>query len=428
MKEKMAVLRNCSKIQKAFSFIEQDQDHTLEQQIELALIPAYSNHEEKKARRFREMIEEMGYKAEQDEVFNTFTCIPGPEGSPVVMMSAHLDTVFPPDTELKLRREGSRIYLPGICDDTRGCAEILAILRAMKAAEIRPACTLLIGGNVGEEGVGNFRGMRHIFLEKKRKVDAFLSIDGTGDYLTYGGVSDVQMRITFRGPGGHSMGAYGLVNPVHCMGRAIGRIAEERAPLDPFTIYNVSTVSGGTGVTSIASECSMTMDIRSADAAVMTAFRDKCIAIARDCAEEEYARWEKERAYACADGKTPKFDPEARITVEVEELSGSLGAVQSEDCEIVRIVKAAYESCGIQPIMRTLASTDSNIPLSLGIPAVTVSRGGSCGNIHDISEWFDPTDAWKGTQRNFMSLLALTGVEGVCPPLISRTQTLMQDD
>lgn len=420
MKEKVMALRSSEKVRKAFSFIEQDQAHTVEQQIELAMIPAYSNHEEKKAGRFREMIEEIGYKAEQDEVFNTFVRIPGPEGSPVVMMSAHLDTVFPMDTELTLRREGSRICLPGICDDTRGCAEILAILRAMKAADIRPACTLLIGGNVGEEGVGNFRGMRHIFHEKKMKVDAFVSIDGNGDYLTYGGVSDVQMRITFRGPGGHSMGAFGLVNPIHCMGRAIGRISEERTPLDPFTIFNVSTVSGGTGVTSIASECSMTMDIRSAEASVMTAFRDKCVAIAKACAEEEYDRWEKERDYACAGGRTPKFDPDARISVEVEELSGSFGAVQPEDCEIVRIVKAAYEASGIQPDMRVLASTDSNIPLALGIPAVTVSRGGLCGNIHDVSEWFDPTDAWRGTQRNFMSLLALTGVEGVCLPLISK--------
>ena len=423
MEEKIRTLHDSACVQKALAFIEQDADHITEQQIELALIPAYSNHEEQKAARFKEMIEEMGYEAVQDEVLNTYTIIPGPENSPVVWVSAHLDTVFPMDTELKLRREGSRICIPGICDDTRGCAEVLALLRAMKEADIRPACTLIIGGDVGEEGVGNFRGMRHIFETKNTKVDAFISIDGCGDQLTYGGVSDVQYRITFRGPGGHSMGAFGLVNPIMCMGRTIARIAEQRVPNDPFTIFNVSTVKGGTGVTSIASECSFTMDVRSADGEVMKAFHQKCLDIAHECADEEYARWEEERNWSAANGRRKNFDPDARIQISTEELSGSMGGIQDESCEIVTILKNAFEVSGVQPVLRSLSSTDANIPLSKGIPAATICSGGKSGGTHDISEWYDPTDAYKGVQKNLLCVLALTGVEGLCGPLISKTQT-----
>ena len=423
MKEKLAALKNSEKVKKAFEFIKADEENTVAQQIELAGIPAYSNHEAEKAARFREMIEEMGYETVQDEVCNTFAVIPGPEGSPIVMVSAHLDTVFPLETDLTMHMEGSRICRPGICDDTRGCAEVLGMLRAMKAADLKPACTLYIGGDSGEEGVGNFRGMRHIFNTKGTKVDAFVSVDGCGDQLTYGGVSDVQYRITFKGPGGHSMGAYGLVNPLMCMGRTIAKIEELRPPLDPFTIFNVSTVKGGTGVTSIASECSFTMDVRSASADVMRAFHEKCVEIAKQCADEEYERWAEVRAFQTAEGKVVRFDPEAKITVEHEEISGSLGAVQDENCEIVQILKAAYEAAATEPIMRSLSSTDANIPLSLGIPAATISGGGKSGGTHDISEWYDPTDSYKGVQRNLLCVLALTGIEGVCEPLISKTQT-----
>ena len=422
MNEAIQTLYSSEKIQKAMAFIKEDAENTLQQQIELAGIPAYSNHEEKKAARFREIIEEMGYQTIQDEVGNVFAVIEGPKDAPVVVVTAHLDTVFPMDTDLTMRREGSRICMPGICDDTRGCAEVLAILRAMKAADIRPACTLWIGGDVGEEGVGNFRGVRHIFNTKKTKVDAFVSIDGHGDHLTYGALSDVQFRVTFRGPGGHSVGAYGLVNPVECMGRTIARISQERVPLEPFTIFNVSTVQGGTGVTSIASECSFTMDVRSKDTKIMEDFHAKCLQIAQECAEEEYERWAVEREFAVKNSKELRFDPEARIQMSTEELGGSTGGVQDENCEIISLLKDAFRICGIEPKMRELASTDANIPLSLGIPAATITSGGDSGGTHDISEWYDPADAYKGVQKNLVCILSLTGVEGVIPPQISKKQ------
>ena len=424
MNEAIQILYDSEKIQKALSFLKEDAENTVAQQIELASIPAYSNHEEKKAARIREIIEEMGYQTKQDEVGNVFAVIEGPKEAPVVMVTAHIDTVFPMDTDLTMHREGSRICMPGICDDTRGCAEVLAILRAMKEADIRPACTLLIGGDVGEEGVGNFRGVRHIFNTKQTKVDAFISIDGHGDHLTYGALSDVQFRITFRGPGGHSVGAYGLVNPVECMGRAIARISQERVPLEPFTIFNVSTVQGGTGVTSIASECSFTMDVRSKDTKIMEDFHAKCLKIAEECAEEEYERWTVEREFAVKNSKELRFDPEARIQMSTEELGGSTGGVQDENCEIIALLKDAFRICGIEPKMRELASTDANIPLSLGIPAATITSGGDSGGTHDISEWYDPTDAYKGVQKNLVCILSLTGVEGVIPPQISKTQTI----
>ena len=183
------------------------------------------------------------------------------------------------------------------------------------------------------------------------------------------------------------------------------------------------TVKGGTGVTSIASECSFTMDVRSADAEVMRNFRTRCLEIAHECAEEEYARWEEERNRLGTKNSARRFNYEAKIELDYEEIGGSIGGVQDENCEIVTILRNAFTAAGIEPEMRALSSTDANIPLSVGIPAATISCGGARGGTHDISEWYDPTDAYHGVQKNLLCVLALTGVEGLAGPLISKTQT-----
>ena len=221
MEQTVRQIQQSTPYQKAAAFILEDCAKTLEQQLELVQIPAFSHQEERKARRVKEMMEEAGYTPEMDEVHNVFTTIKGTGGGPTVLLTAHLDTVFPPETPLVPRWEGTRVYCPGIADDTRGCAEILNLLRTFRAAGLKPAGDIIIGANVGEEGLGDLKGMRCFFGKNPDLVDGYISLDGAGERYCYGAMGSYRYRVTFRGPGGHSNGDFGVVNPIHALGRAI---------------------------------------------------------------------------------------------------------------------------------------------------------------------------------------------------------------
>ena len=405
--------------QEATAFIEKDERNTIAQQLELVQIPAFSNHEERRARRFKELMEAEGYSAQMDEVNNVYTVIPGAGSGPTLYVSAHLDTVFPLDTPLNPRLEKGVIHCPGISDDTRGLAEILALLRVFRKTGIQPVGTLILGGNVGEEGLGNLRGMRHFFQNHKDKIDGFFSIDGAGTGYTYGGTGSVRYKVTFRGPGGHSYGDFGCVNPVHAMGRAIALIGELRTPEIPKTTFNVGVVEGGTSVNAIAYECSMLVDMRSDEQAELDKLHQEILECIRQGTEQENQRWESERTWnRNLFGRT--YDPSARITVEFEKVGDRPCGNQSQESPIVQTVVEAYQALGVDPPAVAHSSTDANIPLSLHIPAVTISGGGRSGNCHSLNEWFDTTDSFKGTQRILLAVLGCTGLRGISTPLLPK--------
>lgn len=419
MRAEMERLLGSEAFQRAASFIERDSENTIRQQIELTCIPAFSNQEGEKSRRFKELVEKEGYLAEQDEVGNVYTRIPGCGEGPTLYVTAHLDTVFPMDTPLEPYWEGSRIYCPGIADDTRGCAEILALLRALRELGTRPVGNLILGANVGEEGLGDLRGMRHFFQRQGDEVDGFFSIDGAGEDYIYGGTGSIRYKVTFRGPGGHSYGDFGCVNPIHAMGRAIGYIGELRVPEEPKTTFNVGVVEGGTSINAIPYQCSMLVDMRSDDQSSLEKLHQEILACIRRGVEEENRRWAQEREWVHSTaGRT--YDPSARVTVEWEQVGNRPGGSQPTGCPIVQLVEESARALGQELKGVAHSSTDANIPLSLGIPACTLGGGGSCGGCHSLEEWFDTAGAYRGTQRLLLTALACVGLEGIAPPLLPK--------
>ncbi len=405
---------------KAAAFIEKDAAHTLDQQLELVKIPAFSRHEQAKSARFREMAEAEGYEMLTDEVHNTYTVIRGTDpDAPTVFISAHLDTVFPLDTPLEPRFEGTRIVCPGICDDTRGCAEILSLMRTFKRCGIHPKGTLIIGANVGEEGLGDLYGMRHFFSQHADSVDACFSLDGAGKGLIYGATGSIRYKVIFRGPGGHSYGDYGLVNPIHAMGRAISYISELRTPELPKTTFSVGVVSGGTSVNSIAYECSMLIDMRSDENYTLKEIHDKIVDAVNKAVRDENERWTEERLWnKNMTGRT--YDINARLSVEFIEVGNRPGGSQSLCSPFMSTVSQVYEVLGREKKYIDHLSTDINIPISLGIPSCSISCGGTSANNHSLDEWYDPTDAHIGVQDTLLVLLTLLGVEGICEPMLEK--------
>ncbi len=403
MSNTLQAIYNSPKFQDAVAFFQKDAEHTIDQQIELVQISSFSNHEENRAAHFKKMIEAEGYEATMDEVCNVQVTIPGTGDGPTVLVSAHLDTVFPPETDLTVKRDGIRICCPGIGDDTRGCAEVLSLLRGIREAGIKPVGTLILGGNVGEEGLGNLRGVRHIFANRT-DIDAFVSIDSAGPVLCYGGTGSYRYKVHFHGYGGHSNGDFGLPNPIHAMGRAISAIAKLEVPKEPRTTFNVGVVEGGTSVNSIAHDCSMLIDMRSNGTEALETLNKQVLALIEEAVQRENDRWVNDK----------------KITYTLELMGYRPAGAQSADAPIVQTYAEAIRMVGCEPNFLPAASTDANIPLSLGIPAVTVSGGGNSGDAHTITEWFDPTDSHLGSIRNLLAILALVGMDGVSDPVISK--------
>ena len=417
MKEAIQTLLTSDKMTHAFEYLKQDEAHTIDQQIELVQISSFSPFEEKRAIRFKELLTEAGLDPVMDEVHNVYAHIHGTGNGPTLYVSAHLDTVFPPETPLPVKREGTKIYAPGIGDDTRGLAEILTLARAIRESGLKPVGDIIIGGNVGEEGLGDLRGMRHFFSKNADKVDGFISVDGAGCLICHGGTGSHRYEVTFRGPGGHSFGAFGLVNPIFAMGRAISYISELRTPREPKTTFSVGVVNGGTSINAIAYECSMLVDIRSNGLKELEELDAKLQECIKRAVEDENNRWETERSY---EESKDSFDHNGRITVEVKQIGNRPAGSQPKDCEIVSATASAFQACGEDVEFESAGSTDANIPISLGIPAICVGGGGKGGACHSVDEWYDSKDAYKGSQRVLAAIFALVGLDGVSEPLLSK--------
>jgi acetylornithine deacetylase/succinyl-diaminopimelate desuccinylase-like protein len=366
--------------------------------IELTEIPAPPFGEDKRAQRFAEMLREAGLSdVTIDEVGNAVGRRPGKKGDRVIAYSAHLDTVFPPDTDVTVRFDDEKMYAPGIGDNTRGLVTVLAVLRALQETGIATNADVLFIGNVGEEGLGDLRGVKHLFREGAPGIDTLIAVDGGETHrIVFGGVGSHRYRVTFRGPGGHSWGAFGLASPHHALGRAIA-IFVENAPsvtsVGEKTSYNVGRIGGGTSINSIAFESWMEIDMRSGSQdklddidAVLQA------AIEQALQEENAARLE---------------GPE--LTVDVERVGTRPAALGDAQSAVVQRAVAATEAFGIEPQLR-ISSTDANLPLSKGIPAVTMSRGGISGNSHAPDEWWQNQDGHIGIQIGLITLLAEAGI------------------
>jgi acetylornithine deacetylase/succinyl-diaminopimelate desuccinylase-like protein len=350
--------------------------------IELTEIPAPPFGEEKRAQRFAEMLREAGLSdVTIDEVGNAIGRRPGKSGDRVIAYSAHLDTVFPIETDVTVKFDDEKMYAPGIGDNTRGLVTVLGVLRALQETGITTDADILFIGNVGEEGLGDLRGVKHLFRDGAPRIDT---------------VGSHRYRVTFRGPGGHSWGAFGLASPHHALGRAIA-IFVENAPsvtsTGEKTSYNVGRIGGGTSINSIAFESWMEVDMRSGSQDKLDDIDAVLKAAVEQALQEENA--------ARRDG------PE--LTVDVERVGTRPAAAGDDESPIVQRAVAATRSFGIEPDLR-ISSTDANLPLSKGIPAVTMSRGGISGNSHAPAEWWQNADGHIGIQIGLITLLAEAGL------------------
>jgi len=364
-------------VREAKAFIRTDYDRFVKELIALTEIPAPPFKEERRAAAYLGMLQQHGLsEVERDQEGNVMGVRRGTGGGPMLAVLAHLDTVFPEGTDVKVRREGTRLMAPGIGDDTRALALMLSVIRAMNAAKLATRSDILFVGNVGEEGEGDLRGVKYLLRKGKYKdrITLFLSIDG-GEQgtITRGGVGSKRYRVAFKGPGGHSYGAFGLVNPAYAMAAAIARFSDIQVPASPKTTFNVGVVSGGTSVNSIPAEVSMDVDIRSESCAELAKVDATFLSIVKN---------------AVADENRARSTREGRIEADPRVIGERPCGETSMEAPILKTAAAVVQSFGLKPSY-SISSTDSNIPMSMGIPALTIGRGGPGGRSHSPDEWID---------------------------------------
>jgi len=394
----IAALTGNRNVQAAMQHIVAIEPQSRRDLIELTEIPAPPFGEEKRGVRFAELLREAGLgDVTIDEVGNVIGRRPGRGGGRVIGYSAHLDTVFPIETDVTVRFDDEKMYAPGIGDNTRGLVTVLGVLRAMEHAGLETDADVLFIGNVGEEGLGDLLGVKHLFRDGAAKIDTLIAVDGgESERIVFGGVGSHRYRVTFRGPGGHSWGAFGLASPHHALGRAIALFVENAPAVTGVgekTSYNVGRIGGGTSINSIAFESWMEVDMRSGNQGKL----DDIDAVLQAAIEQ--ALQEENRARL--DG------PE--LTVDVERVGTRPAAAGDAGSPVVQRAIAATRAFDIEPELR-ISSTDANLPISKGIPAVTMSRGGISGNSHAPEEWWQNDDGHVGIQIGLITLLAEAGL------------------
>jgi acetylornithine deacetylase/succinyl-diaminopimelate desuccinylase-like protein len=385
----------------AEDFVGKDHDRFVREIIQITETPAPPFKEEKRARLFADLLKQSGLAdVEIDAEGNVIGLRKGTRNGPMIAIAAHLDTVFPEGTNVKVRRQGTRLFAPGIGDDSRALAVLLEIIRAMDAAKIQTASDILFIGNVGEEGEGDLRGMKYLFQKGsyKDKIKMFISLDpfGWGNDVTVGGIGSKRFKVVFRGPGGHSFGSFGLVSPAYALGDAIQKLSRMQVPSRPKTTFNVGVLGGGTSVNSIPFEAWMDVDIRSEMKEELDRTVDTFTRLMHEAADEE---------------NRVRTTSQGRIDVEVKLIGDRPFGQVAMNSPIVQTAGAVIQTFGLNPNYG-MSSTDSNIPMSMGIPAITLESGGTGGRNHTLDEWIDVEKApsVRGIEIAMGILISLAGV------------------
>jgi len=395
-------ISNHSAVRSALQFVDSDHDRFIREIITINEIAAPPFKEAERARAFAQLLRDSGLQSvEIDPEGNVLGLRKGTGGGPLIAVAAHLDTVFPEGTDVQVRREGNRLMGPGVGDNARSLAVLLSIIRALESAKVQTTGDILFVGDVGEEGPGDLRGMKYLFQKGRYKdrIRMFVSIDGagSGSDIVNGALGSRRYHVVFRGPGGHSYGAFGLVNPTYAMAKAIDRLSKVSVPSSPRTTYNVGVVGGGTSVNSIPNEAWMDVDLRSESPQQLTRLSDEFIKQMNAAAEDE------NRARSTSQG---------RILVEAKVIGERPSGVTAVDSPIVKLAAAAVSKFGLAPTY-SVGSTDSNLPISLGVPAITIDSGGSGGRAHALDEWInvEKINSVRGINLVMTTLLALSGVQ-----------------
>ena len=377
-----------ARIQRAFRFISEHEAQIEADQIRLTLIPSPPFNEAERSRAFQHELEQLQLRPAIDSIGNVFAAYETTASNPVVV-GVHLDTVFPSTTNLQLRRKAKTLFLPGISDNGSGIVALLWAFRAAKECGIRFRRPVVAVGTVGEEGEGNLRGVRHLFEAPpwNSRDCEFIAVDGGGlQRITHHALASRRFRIAMRGPGGHSWADFGRPNPVHAMATAIHTFSTARLGRRSGTSFNFGIVRGGISVNAIPSEALMEVDLRSVDAADLEGLEQQLRRTVRDAAQG------------------------VGVEFQIEKIGDRPSGITPPQSFIVQAALEATRVFGVEPQL-DVGSTDANIPISMGIPAIAIGAGGSSGNIHTGDEWFDPSHRDRGIQRLLTLIAMLAGLE-----------------
>jgi tripeptide aminopeptidase len=395
-----AALQDDARVAHVLEFLRANASSTTDEQIRITEIPAPPFHEGVRAAYMKKLFAAAGLRVEMDATGNVIGEYAG-ASQDIVMLTAHLDTVFPAGTNVTVKREGGRLLAPGISDNGSGLAALVVIARALREAKIKPNNTILFVADVGEEGEGNLRGIRALVDTYKKQLKYVIALDGSAtEYVTTAALASRRVEISITGPGGHSWSDFGVPNPIHALGRGIARFVAARVPESPRTSFNIGEIEGGTSVNSIPSRALMKVDLRSESEAELA----KLETFLRDSIQsgiDEEMSAARDRGMA---GGTSMLD--LKISVLGVRPAGEL----PENSPLLAALLAADTRLGNRS-RRERSSTDANIPLSVGIPAISLGAGGRSGGAHTIEEWFDPTNRELGLQRVALTLLAVAGLE-----------------
>lgn len=391
-----------TQVKEGLEFIKLDNERTVADQMELTSIQAPTFQEQARGEYYKTRLIALGLKdVRVDRVGNVFGVRSGIGNGPKIVVCAHLDTVFPEGTDVTPKLKDGKIFAPGISDDGRGLAVVLTMIRALDEAHIQTNADIIFGATVGEEGLGDLRGVKALFQDWE-DIDGFISIEpGSPERTTYLATGSHRYSVSYYGPGGHSFGDFGKPSAIHALGRAIAMISELQAPKDPKTTFTVGTINGGTSVNTIAEKADMLVDIRSTSHDELVKLEEQILSAINMAVVEENKRWETDS-----------------IKVKIELVGNRPAGTQSPDSVIVQTALSATKALGFNPILDQPSSTDSNVPISLGIPAVTLGGGGEFGGVHTLNEFFDPKDAYYGAQKIFLTILGLAGIQEVSEPLL----------
>jgi acetylornithine deacetylase/succinyl-diaminopimelate desuccinylase-like protein len=401
-------------IKAALDALRADDARTLQEQIAITQIPAPPFKESVRAADFARRLRAAGLKdVSIDATGNVIGKRAGMERTaPLLVISAHLDTVFEEGSDVSVREKDGRYHGLGIADDSRGLAALLSLVRALEGARLKTVGDVWFVGTVGEEALGNLRGVKALFAEHPG-IDGFISVDGVDSpadvaaghsEITTQATGSRRWQVRFIGPGGHSFGNFGTPSAIHALGRAVAGISNLRPPADPKTTFNVGEISGGNGITAIASEASMLVDLRSNNADELRALEASVLTIVERAAADENSRWNS-----------------SALTVERKLLGDRPASTHIRDTALADAAVGAYAALGLKAVTG-FASTDSNVPLGLGIPAATLNGGGRGDKAHSPDEWYEHVDAWKGPQVLLLTTLRLAGVAGIARPALKDRQ------
>lgn len=395
-----ADLQNDPRIMRVLEILRGGVAATTDEQVRITEIPAPPFQESARAAYMKKALAATGVRVDTDETGNVIGEWSGTLPD-IVMVTAHMDTVFPAGTDVRVKREGGRLLAPGISDNGTGLAALLALARALRDAKIKTTSTILFAADVGEEGEGNLRGIRALVDAYKKRLKYVIALDGSAtEYVTTAALASRRVEITITGPGGHSWSDFGAPNAIHAMGRGIARFVTTRVPESPRTSFNIGEIEGGTSVNSIPSSAHMKVDLRSESETELSTLEGALRDAVKSGIDDEMSA-ARDRGMAGTG---------SLLNLKINVLGVRPAGELPENSPLLAALLAADNQLGNRS-RRERSSTDANIPLSVGIPAISLGAGGRSGGAHTLDEWYDPAGRELGLQRVALTLLGVAGLE-----------------